>query len=295
MPQDEFVIDKRDVRRSFERAAETYDRAAVLQREVCDRMAERLEAIGHRPAVILDAGCGTGYGTQKLLRRHPRARLVALDVAHAMLARARIETPWWARHLSFLGDADIGYVCGDAEHLPLNAGSVGMVWSSLALQWCDVNRVFAESHRVLEPGGLLIFSTLGPYTLVELRTAFDGADRYNHVNRFTGIEEVGEALAQNGFLAPGIHVECITLTYDDVAGVMRDLKAIGAHNVTGGRRHGLTGKSAWRRVVNNYEAFRRNGKLPATFQVLYGHGFKARAGDLRFFGEHCPNQVRDYP
>jgi malonyl-CoA O-methyltransferase len=145
----------------------------------------------------------------------------------------------------------------------------------LALQWCnDLKQTFAEVRRVLQTGGLFMFSTFGPDTLKELRQAFRHMDDYSHVNRFTDMHDIGDMLVHNGFATPVMDMEYITLTYDDVIGVMRDLKAIGAHNVTQGRRRGLTGKNAWQKAINQYETLRKEGKLPATFEVVYGHAWK---------------------
>jgi malonyl-CoA O-methyltransferase len=150
-----------------------------------------------------------------------------------------------------------------------------MVWSNLALQWVnDPPRTFAEMRRVLMPGGLLMFSTFGPDTLKELRQTFGTLDGHAHVNRFLDMHDIGDALMRAGFAAPVMDMEKVTLTYDDLAGLMRDLKALGAHNANQGRGRGLLGKSAWQRLQQQYEALRRDGKLPATYEVVYGHAWK---------------------
>lgn len=271
---DELLIDKRCLRLAFEHAAATYDTAAVLQSEVCRRMLGRLDYIKHRPAVILDAGSGTGNALAGLGRRYPEAKLIALDIAVAMLRRGRQRLPWW-KGLFTRGAQP---VCGDIERLPLADASVGMVWSNLALQWMnDPPRTFAEMRRVLVPGGLLMFSTFGPDTLKELRRAYQGTDRHTHVNRFIDMHDIGDLLVNGGFGDPVMDMECFTLTYHDVRQLMRELKAIGAHNVTRGRPYGLAGKSLLAAVTRNYEAFRRDGKLPATFEVVYGHAWKPQS------------------
>jgi len=267
-----FEIDKREVRRAFSRAAADYDAAAVLQREVCARMLERLEYIKLQPEHILDAGSGTGLGTRRLAQRYPSAQMIALDIASGMLQAARGHSGWWQK--LFGGTRQI-QVCGDMEALPLAANSVEMVWSNLAVQWCnDLPATFVELHRVLKVDGLLMFSTFGPDTLKELRRAFSGVDQHNHLNRFTDMHDIGDMLVHGGFAEPVMDMEYITLTYDDVRGVLQDLKAIGAHNATAGRSQGLMGKNAWARLVENYERLRSNGKLPATFEVVYGHAWK---------------------
>jgi malonyl-CoA O-methyltransferase len=274
----DYIIDKRQVRNAFERAAPGYDQTAALQREVCERMLSRLDYIKHTTAVILDAGSGTGYGTRKLAMRYANAKVLAIDIAPAMHARARSAISWWRQFLAVLGNQTgnrAGYVIGDIEQLPLKDSCAGLIWSNLALQWCnDLNHTFAEVHRVLLADGLFMFSTFGPDTLKELRQAFRGIDDYSHVNRFIDMHDIGDMLVHNGFATPVMDMEYITLTYDDVIGVMRDLKAIGAQNATQGRRRGLTGKATWRQAINHYETLRVEGKLPATFEVVYGHAWK---------------------
>ena len=268
----EFLIDKRVMRRAFNRAAAGYDTAAVLQREVCTRMLERLDYIKLRPECILDAGSGTGWGTRQLAQRYPKAQMIALDIAIAMLQTAHARSGWWQK---LFGGARQWQVCSDVETLPLAANSVGMIWSNLAMQWCnDLPATFVELHRVLKVDGLLMFSTFGPDTLKELRLAFNGVDSHNHLNHFTDMHDIGDMLTHGGFAEPVMDMEYITLTYDDVRGVLYDLKHIGAHNATAGRGTGLMGKHAWARLVENYERLRRDGRLPATYEVVYGHAWK---------------------
>ena len=269
----EYTLDKKQLRAAFERASASYDQAAVLQREISNRMLARLEYIKYRPDVIIDAGSGTGYGSQQLAKRYPASHLIAVDIAWAMLSHARPNTTWWQRLLPLQQRAD--YVCADIEQIPFKNESAGMIWSNLALQWCnDLEHTFAEMHRILRTDGLLMFSTFGPDTLKELRQSFAQADNFSHVNRFIDMHDIGDLLVHNGFSTPVMDMEYITLTYSDVIGVMRDLKAIGAHNVLQGRQQGLMGKNKWQQAIAAYEKLRRDGKLPATFEVVYGHAWK---------------------
>src|SRR5476649_818095 len=234
------ALDKRLLRVAFEKAASGYDAAAVLQHEVCRRMLSRLEFVKLQPAAILDAGCGTGNVLPALRTRFPHATLYALDIAAGMARHACARVPWSQRILG----RGISPVCGDIENLPLRAAAVDLAWSNLALQWInDPPHAFGELRRVLAPGGLLMFSTFGPDTLKELRAAYQGTDRYTHVNRFIDMHDLGDMLVQAGFADPVVDMEYITLTYIDVRALMRDLKAIGAHNVTAGRRPGMTARA----------------------------------------------------
>jgi malonyl-CoA O-methyltransferase len=270
---DELALDKRQLRRAFDLAADTYDAAAVLQHEVCNRMFSRLDYIKVRPRAILDAGSGTGNALTELLARYPQTPLVALDIALAMLQRGRTRLRWW-QGLPGLRPP-LHSVCADIERLPLAPESIGLIWSNLALQWVnDLPHAFAEMYRALAPGGLLMFSTFGPDTLKELRRAYEGTDGRTHVNRFVDMHDIGDMLVHAGYADPVMDMEPFTLTYDDVRDLMRDLKSIGAHNVTQGRPGSLSGKSLMKAVQDQYETMRRDGKLPATFEVVYGHAWK---------------------
>jgi malonyl-CoA O-methyltransferase len=282
---DPLRLDPQSVRHAFERAAASYDASAVLQREIGQRMAERLLLVKLQPAAILDAGCGTGDALSELSARYPDASLIGLDLAYAMLDSARrraaaanaSERSLLARLLGTRAMARRvpALVCGDACRLPLAAGTIDLVWSNLTLQWInDASAAFAEFHRVLRVGGLLMFTTFGPDTLKELRAAFAGVDGATHVSRFIDMHDVGDMLVQAGFADPVMDMETVTLTYADATTMMRELKAIGAHNATVGRPRGLTGRARWSRVLARLEAFRRDGRLPATYEVVYGHAWK---------------------
>ena len=257
-----FHLDRARLRASFERASRGYEAAAGLQAQIATELLERLELFRFAPQVVLDLGSGTGRVTGELKRRYPRACVIALDLAPGMLREARRHRWPWRR---------FERVCGDALRLPLADGSVDLIFSNLMLQWCEPLAVaLAEVRRVLRPGGFFALSTLGPDTLHELRSAWAQADGYNHVNRFADMPEVGDALMRAGLMEPVLDVDRIELGYPDVLSLMHDLKAIGAHNVTAGRPRALAGRSRLARVQQAYESFRRDQRLPATYEVIYG-------------------------
>lgn len=270
------ALDKQQLRDSFSHAADTYDAVAVLQREIADRLLTRLELVRLEPRVILDMGCGTGYGQRRLSKRYRRAQVLGLDVAETMTRRARSRAGLWRR---FTGRSV--FVCGDAERLPVATASVDMVVSNLALQWCDPRIVFSEARRVLRPGGLLMFTTFGPDTLRELRAAWRAADDAAHVHAFIDMHDLGDMLIRAGFADPVMDMEDFTLTYGDVLGVMRDIKQLGAHNVAASRARGLTGKARFARFRSAYEALARDGKIPATYEAVYGHAWAPETGSTR--------------
>ena len=262
--------DKRAARRAFARAAASYDAHAVLQREVGTRLMQHLDPIRVDPARVLDLGCGTGALFAALRERFPRARLLGLDAALPMLRAARNRTPWWR---ALAGNVP-HLACADAERLPFAPACAQLAFSNLMLQWCDAPTVFGEAARVLEVGGLLLFSTYGPDTLKELRAAFAAADDARHVNSFVDMHDLGDALVAAGFADPVMEMETITLEYASVEALARELKGGGGHNVLPGRPRALGGRARWRRMAERYETFRRAGALPATFEVVYGHAWK---------------------
>lgn len=266
---DEYLIDKARVRASFNRAANTYDAAAVLQKQVREEMLSRLDLVKIAPQAILDAGCGTGHGSFGLQKRFRSAQVYSLDIALNMLQQAQLQRPFLQKILN-----KQQLLCADIESLPIASNSMDLAWSNLALQWCnDLDAAFAEVARVLQPESLFVFSTFGPDTLNELRAATSNG--HTHVSRFIDMHDIGDALIRAGFSTPVLDVEHYTLTYDDVKGVMKDLKNIGAHNATQGRARGLQGKGFLSNLTQQYEQFRANNKLPATFEVVYGHAWKA--------------------
>ncbi len=259
-----YALESRWVRRSFDRAAKTYDAAAVLHAEVRDNLLERLQLVTLVPRVVLEAGAATGHGSRALKRRYPKAMVVALDSSRQMLNAA-------ARQQSWLRPFE--RVCADAELLPLKEGSVDLIVSNLMLQWCNPDAVFAEFRRVLKPQGLLSFSAFGPDTLRELRSAWGQVDTYSHVHQFIDMHDLGDALVRNGFAAPVLDVERFTLRYLNVRKVAEDLKATGAHNATAGRARGLTSPRKFAAMQAAYEKFRQDGRLPATYEVVFAHAW----------------------
>ena len=261
------LLDKQQVARSFSRAANTYDSVAELQRRIGNRLLDFLPA---EPAeVVLDLGCGTGFFAKSLQAAYPHSRVIGLDLAEGMACYA-------AKYLS-----DHQWLCGDAESLPLADNSVDIIFSSLAIQWCEDNKaLFSEVFRVLKPAGHFVFSTLGPNTLHELRQAWRKVDNHIHVNRFVERGIIDEAIAGAGFCSTyQTSEENILLEYGTLKQLTRELKALGAHNVNSGRQTGLTGKQRIRQLIAAYDEQRnQQGELTATYQTWYGHVQKPAVG-----------------
>ncbi|MBN8483133.1 MAG: methyltransferase domain-containing protein, partial [Xanthomonadales bacterium] len=190
-----------------------------------------------------------------------RAQAIALDLALPMLHAARAHRTWLR---------PFARVCADAQALPFADASIDLVYSNLCLQWCDdLDAALDGFRRVLRERGLVVFSTFGPDTLHELRLAYAEVDAASHVSRFLDIHQVGDALLAAGFRDPVLERESFTLTYTDALTLMRELRAIGATHADPARARGLAGKQHLKDVIAAYEAFREDGRLPATYEVVY--------------------------
>jgi len=258
-------LDHAWVRRSFDRASVSYDAAAVLQAEVRQLLLERLSLTALSPRVVLDVGAGTGHASRALQRRYPQAHVIAVDFSLGMLRSAGRQQSWLK---------PFARLCAAAEHLPLPDASVDLVVSNFMLQWSDLDEALSEFRRVLAPRGLLCFTTLGPDTLRELRSAWDQVDTYSRVTQFFDMHDIGDALVRGGFAAPVLDVDHYTLSYSDVRRLAADLKATGARNATTGRPKGLTTPRKFAAMSTAYEGFRDGGgRLPATYEVVFGQAW----------------------
>ena len=279
------MIDRRAVAQHFSRAAQSYDAAAVLQKEVALRLAERWPLVKMQPQQIMDLGAGTGFLTQHLRQHYPQAQSVAVDLSETMLQQCRsklIAKPlWWQKLNPFVKPDTVAFVNADAYQLPFADNSMDMLVSSLMLQWCDdLPKVLAECRRVLKPNGVLFIASLGPDTLKEIRLAWQAVDdeQAEHTLNFADLHDLGDALGRVGFSDPVCDVEHITLTYADAMAALKDLKAIGATNASGQRQKGLMGKDKWRAFLAAYQQqAMSDGRIPATFEIVYAHAFIAEA------------------
>jgi len=278
-------LDTRQVRRSFARAASTYERHDALQREVESRLIDSLDYYEGQPQRVLDIGCGTGRGTALLKKRWRDAEVIALDVSLPMLREARRHRGWWKPYQR---------VCADGQALPFPDRSMDVVYSNLCLQWCEAPRpLLAECARVLKPDGFMVASTLGPDTLSELRAAWAVADATQaHVGRFFDLHDVGDAALAAGLKDPVLDVDHITLEYAGVRDLLADLKGLGATNADRERPHALTGKVRFKTMLDAYETHRRNGRIPATWEVVTLHAWGASEDFLpRYGGRETPFEV----
>jgi malonyl-CoA O-methyltransferase len=245
-------IDGVAARRAFERAARSYAGAARLEAEVGERMLERLEYLKIAPRRILDAGSGPSREARALLSRYGSPQFVSLDYSQAMLRSGR----------SRLFEKK-SFVCGDLARLPLASGAIDFAWSNMALHWTEPLAALRELQRVLAPEGLLMFSTLGPDSLKELRAAA-GATR---VHEFIDMHDLGDMLVEAGFSAPVMDMEMLTMTYERGDALLDDLRLSGQ---TSRRRDRPRGLASRRWLEKTRSALGR----AASFEVIYGHAWK---------------------
>ncbi len=253
----------KDVRRRFDRAAEHFGTADFVHRASCNGLIERLSPVKIKPLQILDLGAAAGAGSRQLAKTYRKSRVISCDVSGKMLRVAKRSKPF----LSKLTELQ-----GNASQLPLQTGSIDLVFANLLLPWIvDLPGCFTAIARVLKKGGLFAFATLGPNSLAEIRGAWSDDD--NHVNRFPDMHDVGDALMKTGLVDPVLDVDYLTVTYRDKEALYRDLTASGARNSLHGRRQSLTGKGRFRDMEAALTGKFREDHLPLTLELVYGHAW----------------------
>jgi len=255
---DPYRLNKQQVAASFGRAAASYDSVAHLQRQVGEKLLAKIPA-NFAPARIADVGCGTGHFTRRLAEIFPSAQCAGIDIAPGMISYAAARS-----------SSDINWICADAESLSLADNNFDLLFSNFTYQWCqDLPRLMAEQFRLLKPGGLLVFTTVGPQSLRELRRAWQAVDNHIHVNQFAPLEAVDHALRGAGFVEEQVQVETLVRYYGQLNELTRELKNLGAHNVNRGRNSAMTSRLRIEKFKTAYEALRQPQGLPATWEILY--------------------------
>jgi malonyl-CoA O-methyltransferase len=254
-------------RLSFARAARSFASASFIHDEARRRLFERLDGLRIEPGTIVDLGSALGRSAAELARRFPDATVVACDASPEMLKR------------SVAGDfAKLG--C-DVERLPFPDRSIDLLFANLVLPWTRPDALFAEARRVLKQTGLVVFSTLGPDTLSELRRAWARADDAVHVHAFFDGQILGDLVLRAGLEEPVLDVDRLAISYSELSAVIRDLRACGATNTAGGRRRGLMGRGRWQRFVEALWRDQGEGqdrRLNLTVELIFGQAFGAGSG-----------------
>lgn len=258
-----------EVRRVFDRAAGSYDAAAVVQREIGNRLLDRLDYLRIEPALVVDLGTGTGLALDQLRARYPSARIVGIDISERMLRRARTRGRWFRRPL---------LLAANAVALPLADNSVDLIYSNLMLPWCSQpDDVWREVSRVLRPGGALLCTTFGPDTLLELRMALSALDPSGiHIHAFIDMHDIGDALLRHRITESVMDAEKLEISYASVGELIRELRRTGASNITAGRRRGPHRRLTVESIAHQYPGGRDKGRITATVEVVYGHGWAAQ-------------------
>lgn len=255
--------------------------AQFLYGEIATRMMGRLNYIRVAPATLLDAGCGTGANLPLLHEKYPQAAYTGLDHVGPLLAQAR------KQHGTGPMRALLGKMTGKSVQAPrfieadlaqtgLDAESMDLVWSNMALHWHPrPHDVLAEWRRVLKTGALAMFSCLGPTTLIELRDALVSAGLQTQTPLFVDMHDFGDLLIEKGFADPVMDQEILTLTYRTPEKLLEDVRALGG-NPSLDRRAALTGKSWRTRLLHALEAQRgEDGLIKLSIEVAYGHAWRA--------------------
>lgn len=264
------MLNKQLISKDFSNAADTYDAAAIVQQEICNRAIERLQMLKLEPRTILDIGSGTGKSTRGLQMQFPAAHVISSDVALPMLVQLKQMQPPLQQASST--------VCCDAEQISIKDGSIDLVFSTSTFQWCEeLQQVFAECWRILKPDGVLVFTTFGPDTLKELRQSWAQVDQHIHVHSFMDMHHIGDLLLASRYGDPVVDMEVITIEYQKSQQLLRDLKDTGSRGKfgRGDVSEGLMGKSKFQKFEAAYEQYRqKNGLLPASYEIIYGYARK---------------------
>ncbi len=294
---DPFLLDSRDVRRRFDRAADTFGAADFVHGVTRDGLLTRLQPLRIDAKTVLDLGAATGSATALLRKRFGGAHIVSLDLSRNMLRQRKHRRLWFSRTSS---------VQADAQRLPFANQSFDVVFANLLLPWVnDPAAVLAEVSRVLRKGGVLAFATLGPDSLKQLSRAWGLVDSHvdvkhahvapahvapahvapahvapahvtqPHVHRFLDMHDIGDALVSAGLADPVLDVDRLTVKYPDARKLFRDLTLSGSRNSLAGRRRGLLGKGQFNRLVAALSEASPGTAIEIDLELVYGHCWSA--------------------
>lgn len=260
---DRLLLNSRDVRRRFDRAADTFGAADFAHGVTRDGLLARLLPLRIDAKTVLDLGAATGSATALLQKRFGGAHIVSLDLSRNMLLQRKRRRRWFTRTSS---------VQADAQRLPFADGSFDVVFANLLLPWVnDPAAVFTEVSRVLRKGGALAFATLGPDSLKQLSRAWGHVDNQIHVRRFPDMHDIGDALVRAGLADPVLDVDRLTVKYPDAHKLFRDLTLSGSRNSLAGRHRGLLGKRQFNRLVAALSEATPGAGIEIDLEIVYGH------------------------
>ena len=268
--------DRRAALIRLRRASATFDDADAVHSEARARLLARLPLFKLDPRRIVDLGAATGKASPELAALYPDARILAMDLCRHMASRSMDRC---RRH------DRVSAITGDAERMPLRDGSIDLVFANLLLPWCDPGEVLGEAARVLRDGGLLLFTTVGPDTLGEVREAWSDVDDGLHVHGFADMHDLGDLASRSGLAEPVLDIDRLTVTYPDVGGLVSDLRACGATNVAHGRRSRLTGRARWNAFRERLESQGSGAGLSISVELIFGQAWGTRRSAGRGDGD----------
>lgn len=270
-----------EISKAFNKQAGEYERAAIVQKEIGERLFERLQYLKISPKRILDLGCGPGLFSGELKKMFPKAQVVGLDLAHSMVVESKKKQSWRRKW---------SLVTGDMRHMPFATGMFDLVFANQVIHWAyPLPQVFRELNRVMNVNGCLMFTIPGPDTFKELKIAWSGVDQHAHVNEFIDMHDIGDCLMTEQFLEPVMDMELLSVHYETVIKLLKALKLQGIKNINTNRNQGLTGKASWNQFMQHYEKLRtEQGKYPLTYEVVYGHAWK---GERRITDEGIETRI----
>ena len=265
-------IDGRAAAHVLDRMARA-EAAPWLHQEVARRMAERLPLIKQPPANWLDWWAFTGGSAAAVDPLLPQARRTAVEPTPALRERSlqAARRPWWRNWLP--GAAPSAEVLLEAD---VPAGAARMLWANMVLHLAaDAVGQMAQWHRALAVDGFLMFSTVGPDTLLELRELYRDAGWPAPHPPFVDMHDIGDQLVQQGFADPVMDQETLRLHWSSPEGLLAELRGLGA-NVDVERPGGLrTPRWRERLLAALRERAGADGRITLRFELVYGHAFKA--------------------
>ncbi|WNC70491.1 malonyl-ACP O-methyltransferase BioC [Thalassotalea psychrophila] len=254
MPSEQIKL---QIANTFGNASSSYDDSARLQRYSGELLLSKLPK--NTDSVVLDLGSGTGYFAEVLATKFNT--VIGLDLSKEMLNFSKLNR-----------NKNINWLNADMHNIPLADNSVDIVFSNLAIQWCNpLTDAFIEIKRILKPDGVLIFSSLLDGTLTELKQSWLSVDNDDHVIDFNELIDIENSLQISGLSITKLEKKPVVLDYDNVRHLAKELKNLGASKVPNRARKGLSGKNRWKKMTQAYDGYlTKQGVYPATYQLCTG-------------------------